>query len=325
MKKSSPEFEKEIVDAYLKYGKLEPVRKQFKMSTKRIKSVLFSHGLSVSMRKQPLNVEYFKSIDSEEKAYWLGFIAADGCISKTRYKLAFCVKDSDILYKFKKAIGAGNPVGHRMVFDKRTGKTNEQYNIQITSKEFCNYIKSHGVTEHKSKDFNFPNIEERFYSHFIRGLYDGDGSIHIKVSKVRKYLTCRINLISTLNCITYIKNYFESKLKFTVQNIFSKHEEGIHYLSIQKNVIDFLEWIYMDSTVESRLDRKYEKYKDYKISYESRKPLIVKNNITGDTYEVDNLKKFCEKHNLNYNLLKRNLKNNIICSRGKHAGWFIEP
>jgi hypothetical protein len=321
MKMSSHELESEIVEAYNESKSLESVRKKFKMCVKTIKEILRLNGVQITMRKQPLDIEYFKEIDTPEKAYWLGFIAADGHLSKTKYKLAFCVKDSDILYKLRSAIGAGSPVRNRKVLDKRTNKENEQYNIQINSKEFCQYIKNHGVDENKSKIFNFPNLKKKLHSHFVRGLYDGDGSIHIKKSKVKNKPTCRINLISTFECISYIKDYLETFMKFNVQHIFSKPDQNIHYISIQKGVIDFLEWIYKDSTAECRLDRKYAKYEEYKKMLDDRKPSIIKNHISGIVYETFNMTQFCREFNLNDNLLRTNFKKGKVPKSGRHAGW----
>jgi hypothetical protein len=318
---SSPELESEIVKAYIELKSLESVRKKFKMATKTIKEILLFNGIEITLRKQPLNIEYFKEIDTLEKAYWLGFIAADGHISKTKYKLAFCVKDSDILYKLRTAIGAGSPVRNRKVLDKRKNKENEQYNIQITSKEFCQYIKNHGVDEFKSKTFQFPNLNERFYSHFIRGLYDGDGSIHLKKSKVQNKPTCRINLISTFECISYIKYYLENFMKFNVQSIFSKPDQNIHYMSMQKDAIKFLEWIYKDSTPDCRLDRKYEKYEEYKKILDEKNPSVIKNHISGIIYETFNMTQFCRDFNLNDSLLRAYFKKRKVPKKGRHAGW----
>jgi hypothetical protein len=323
MKKSIEVSEKEVVKCYLECKSMSNVRNKFKVCAKRIRSILISNGIDITMRKQPLDVDYFKYIDSAEKAYWLGFIAADGHISKTKYKLAFCVKDEDILFKLKNAINAGSPVSHRFNHDKRTNKTYEQYNIQITSKKFCEYIKQHGVTELKSDIFEFPNIEERFYSHFIRGMYDGDGSISIKSSSVRKQATCRINLLSTLECVHYIRDYLNNKFNWELSKIFSKHDQNIHYVSTQKYSLNFLNWIYLDSTPEMRLDRKYNKYIEYTDLLKIKKTWKIKNHNTGDFYEITNLAEFCKNNNLNDNLLRRNFKTSTICRTGKHAGWEI--
>jgi hypothetical protein len=256
------EEEKNIIETYLFRRHLGEVRRKFKTSVKLIKEVLEKNNIPVSLRKQPLDIEYFKNIDSSEKAYWLGFIVADGCIHKTKYKLSFCVKDPDILYKFKEAIGAGSPVGHTFVFDSRTQKEYEQYNLQINSKEFCRYIKNHGVDENKSKIFTFPQIQEKFYSHFMRGLLDGDGYIMVKYSAKRKNKTIRAGMLSTPECIEFIWAYLVEKLGFPFQAIVNTKWGYINAISIQKDALKFLNWLYQDSTEATRLDRKYKLYQE---------------------------------------------------------------
>ncbi len=311
---------RDVVNLYLEVKRLDIVRSEFKTSIYIIKNILKEAGVEIARRKQPLNIKYFKNIDTPEKAYWLGFIAADGCLHKTKYKLSLCVKDADILFKFQKAIGAGSPVRHRIILDKRTGKTNQQYNLQINSKEFCQYICSHGVDENKSKQFSFPKIEEKYYSHFIRGLYDGDGSIHVNKSKIKKKINYRINMISSIECITFIKMYFEDKLKFKVPKIYSKYDQGIHYLNMEQDALKFLEWIYKDSREEIRLDRKYEKYISNLQAFEDQKRLIV-NEKTGESFSIRNVRQFCSEKGLNENVIHRTLKTGKSSKNGKHAGW----
>lgn len=257
------EEEDSIVKTYLSRRHLGEVRTKFKTSVKLVKQVLQKNNILVSLRKQSLNIEYFKEINSPEKAYWLGFIAADGCLHKTKYKLSFCVKDPDILYKFKEAIGAGSPVGNVFVFDKRTKKEYEQYNLQINSKEFCQHIRNHGVDENKSATFYFPNINKEFYSHFMRGLLDGDGYIMIKYSTKRKNKTIRAGMLSTPECIKFIWDYLVEELKFPFQKIVNTKWGYIDAISIQKDALKFLDWLYQDSTEATRLNRKYKLYAEF--------------------------------------------------------------
>lgn len=260
--KKNPYEEKEVVNHYLSSKNLIKTRTNFHISTEKLKEILAKEGIFPSVRKTTLNIKYFEKIDTAEKAYWLGFIAADGCIHKHGYKLSFCLKDTDIdlLLNFKKAINSGSPVTKRKTFDKRTNKTYFSCTLQINSKEFCQHIRNHGVNENKSSSFYFPKINEIFYSHFIRGLYDGDGGLFVRTSKIRKKTTLHFSLLSTLECLSFIKDYLEKNLKLTVQKIRQTQYKNLSLLSIQKDINLFLNWIYLNSTVESRLYRKYNKF-----------------------------------------------------------------
>lgn len=311
-----------IVKMYIECGNRAKVASFFKRSIKIVTIILHENNIFPSLRKQPLNIDYFKQINSPEKAYWLGFIVADGCLNKTKHKLSFCVKDPDILFKFQKAIGAGSPVRHRFVLDKRTNKMHEQYSLQINSKQFCQHVKNLGINENKSFNFTFPTIDEEYYSHFIRGLYDGDGSICIKTSVKKKQISYKINMISTLEGVLFIKNYFEKHFNWKVQQIFSKTNQGIHYLSMQKNAEKFLQWIYKDSTEETRLNRKYSKYAESVLQFESQYKILI-NDLTGEVHKVKNIRLFCAERGLNENLIYRTIHTGKSSSKGKHAGWRI--
>jgi hypothetical protein len=47
------------------------------------------------------NEDYFESIDTEDKAYFLGFIVADGSVSDDTNTIKIIQKETDILYEFK--------------------------------------------------------------------------------------------------------------------------------------------------------------------------------------------------------------------------------
>lgn len=313
--------EESIVNQYLEEKNLEKLRSKYKTSVKTIKQILEKHNIYSGSRKTDLDLTYFKNIDSNEKAYWLGFISADGSLSNNGYKLSFGVKDPDILYKFKSAISSGSPVSNFDIYDKRTDKFYNRYSLQICSKEFCQYIRNHGVDENKSKMFKFPEISEKYYSHFIRGLYDGDGSICLKKSNIIKYINFQVNIISSLECVAHIKEYLES-INISSNKIFSKHEQNIHYITFGKDAIKFLDWIYKDSTEKTRLDRKYNKFIDNLQEYNTQhKVFQIKNHITGKLYQTKNLIQFCKEYNLNDNFLRYNMKIGKIPTKGKHLGW----
>lgn len=65
------------------------------------------------MRRYTFNEHYFDVIDSQDKAYWLGFFAADGYnhVSKGYIELRLHNQDREILEKFKVSINASNPIG----------------------------------------------------------------------------------------------------------------------------------------------------------------------------------------------------------------------
>jgi hypothetical protein len=247
----------------------------------------------------------------------LGFIVADGCIQKSGYKLTIGVKDKDVLPKFKKAIDSGSPISSINKYDKRTGKIYDIEFLQVNSKEFCQYIRNHGVDENKSKSFKFPIIEEKYYSHFVRGMFDGDGNITIINNRYR------INLLSTSECLIFIENYLKT-IEITTQEIYYTKYANLCSVSIQKDAFKFLEWIYKDSIESNRLNRKYEKFIKNIDSFQKTKR-IIKNVYSGEEYLIHNVAEFCRERNLDFNFLAKAGRENKPSKKGIHKGWILIP
>lgn len=121
-----------------------------------------------------LKIDFFENIDSKEKAYWLGFLYADGYISKRNETvIALSKKDVEQVENFCNSVGANK--------EKIKARTHpcesRSVSIKISSVKFTNYIIKQGCVNAKSKiiklpDFNDDNLDLAFLS----GYYDGDGA-----------------------------------------------------------------------------------------------------------------------------------------------------
>lgn len=131
--------------------------------------------------KNEIDETYFKSIDSADKAYWLGFFMADGCVSETAGKKCFEVKikqsDADLLFSFAKSVGfPENKISLRGSYRRET--LCEYASLRTYNKKFVENLESNGVYSHKSGNEIFPNtIPVDLKRDFVRGYCDGDGSI----------------------------------------------------------------------------------------------------------------------------------------------------
>lgn len=137
--------------------------------------------LSKKIRSQQnlQNVNFFEKIDTEEKAYWLGFLMADGSLRKNEYacQLSIAKKDIDHLRKFAAIFNL--PVYEGSRYDKRTKHVYEWCSAVIPNKYVVNSLQSLGMISNKTYrlDTNlFSNIPDKLKRHFIRGYFDGDGS-----------------------------------------------------------------------------------------------------------------------------------------------------
>lgn len=122
-----------------------------------------------------INKNFFKKW-SPEMAYILGFLSADGSIYRTKrntYFLEFQITDKDLLYRIREALNSDHKIT-----EKNSSKGEKMvYRLQIGSKEIFEDLVKIGITQAKSKTIKLPSIPRRFFAHFLRGYFDGDGNI----------------------------------------------------------------------------------------------------------------------------------------------------
>jgi hypothetical protein len=121
------------------------------------------------------DIDFFETIDTEEKAYWLGFIAADGCICPRfrALRVALSRKDRRHLFRLRRSLGIDTRVVPIM---SSNGKGQwPAVVIHIVSKDMISDLARLGIKPNKTYDLEWPPIEEDLAPHFIRGYLDGDG------------------------------------------------------------------------------------------------------------------------------------------------------
>jgi hypothetical protein len=207
--------------------------------------------------RRSYNQNFFNSIDTEGKAYWLGFLYADVCVQEklTGQKvISLAVKDKEVIDKFIKSLDG----------DFITKTYNEVHVIHLTSKTMFNDLVHHGCIPRKSLVLKFPNLPHNLVNHFMRGYFDGDGSVFILHPKNYNktntiYKNIGIGICGTKEFLSEYNKYLDcSKVKK------DKRKEGnVWYLSISgtNKVKAFYEFIYKDATLY--LTRKKDKFENY--------------------------------------------------------------
>lgn len=167
------------------------------------------------MRKYELNENYFEQIDTEDKAYWLGFISADGCIvscsketRSLRLRINIHEKDEEYLLKFRDSIQGNMPIKK---FKSNKGKRFEsnQVKIDINSNKLCDDLINVGVGFRKTFDLTMPKVPQNLISHFIRGYFDGDGCICRYLIKGTDSYRFTFEIVGqSEDILLYFQNYF---------------------------------------------------------------------------------------------------------------------
>ena len=194
----------------------------------------------------------FEKIDTEEKAYWLGFLYADGNVSKSEDKIELSLAEVDLkhIQKFKEFMGIENKICYR--------EQQKAYRISFRSQSCKQDLIDKGCVPAKSLILKFPNEEQvpkELIRHFIRGYFDGDGWF----TNTEKCF--QTGIIGTKEFIEGTFKYLEENNIKTTCKIFNKGNVFKYNLNSYYDVKKFLNWIYKDSNIY--LDRKYEHYLDF--------------------------------------------------------------
>lgn len=266
----------EAVQMYSNGYSLTQISNKYEFSRSNFSIRLKKLGIPVINTQNMLkfNEHIFDIIDTEEKAYWLGFIFADGYIAsipkngKPHYNFEVSLKGSDVehLYKLQKFFQV---IGNRVKISSIICN-NKQYfrcRFALTNKHLWETLNSYGCTPKKSLTLKFPN-ENIFKSkdlirHFIRGYFDGDGSLGL-------YDKPEISCLGAKEFLSKMVSYLEPRHLFS--NNHSDFTFAFSFSGIKATA--YLYHLYYKSTIY--LDRKYQifnKIKDCRFKEKSLKLL----------------------------------------------------
>lgn len=178
---------------------------------RQVRGKLNNMGLT-KLRK--INDHYFDEIDTSLKAYFLGFIFADGWLVNNpinrNYELGMELQSEDryILERLNKELGCQNIIYHskpteRIIDGQLAHKGHSDY-IRIYSKNIVQGLMSHGVVPNKTQKDIYPIISDEFFFDFLRGYIDGDGCFYINKNHINMHITC-----SSKTILEYLKKCLE--------------------------------------------------------------------------------------------------------------------
>ena len=112
---------------------------------------------------------------SSNFAYAIGLIVSDGCLSKDGRHIDLTSKDLEMIVNFQKALNTNYLIGR-----KSGGKTREKeyFMVQFSNVRFYNFLCSIGIMPAKSKTITEVDVPDKYFFDFLRGLFDGDGTIY---------------------------------------------------------------------------------------------------------------------------------------------------
>lgn len=258
-------FEHNIVNSYLNGESKLSLSKEYGINWREIQNILNKYdikNISKAKRNNPDLIEnYFEKIDSPEKAYWIGWILTDGGVTKKHdLEISILKQDKYILESFQNDL---------KLLNNHVKNHGENYSrFSFSCKKICEDLKQYGIVPNKTMKLKFPkNIPSQYYSHLLRGMFDGDGGFtlgmttrfykHRNKSYTKPYQ--EFSFTGTYDMCENFHNILFENCSFSPKNI--NHNHNIYRVrwSNKEEIIDICRYLYQNCG-DHFLQRKYDKY-----------------------------------------------------------------
>jgi hypothetical protein len=245
----------EIITLYNSGMNGNQIAKKLNFSDGHIMALLRKHNVDIrSKNLYTVDETYFEQIDNEEKAYILGWWYSDGNVCDSKLRLCIQQEDEEIVQQIKDCLKYTGPLYYK---PSRISSPKPQVELCINRVKMVQDLIKLGCIPNKSMRLQFPKstqVPSSLIRHFVRGYFDGDGSI-----------SGRIMIVGTLSFCKTLKNI----VPCYVTNIYQRYtdrspEDSSHQLFIGRlsEMYKFYHWIYDDATIWLKRKREqfYTKY-----------------------------------------------------------------
>lgn len=209
------------------------------------------------MRKYSYDETFFEKIDTEEKAYWLGFICADGYLNKKKNTLGISldIKDIQHLEKFKNSIKSTSHIFTRKSRYSHNHKETEKCVIEIYSSKLDKDLRKLGLSETKSTSLKeVLGVPDSLFNHFVRGVYDGDGCVFNYLIN-NKYNNPGFTIVGTKEFLDFLQVKLPIKVKLNQDKRVANNYT--YFIKSKKRFNIMYNYLYYNATLY--LERKYNK------------------------------------------------------------------
>lgn len=197
---------------------------------------------------------FFGETLDEKSSYFLGFIIADGSLSKGYLSLTVSQKDGYILKALQELLGMNYGYRESSIFDKRTEKYYHRSTLAVKSDKLLQSLNSHNVFANKSAEEKLPNIDWMLNRHFWRGLVDGDG--HVRTPKNKP---AALVLVGSEEIVNGFIQFCDFNVGFITKRkavpVQHKNKTLYHVQITGDDARNIAEFLYKDSSIH--LTRKY--------------------------------------------------------------------
>ena len=255
-------------ELYLSGVSRSDIAEQYDICTDSVYNLFLKYGFDIqsmshAKQKYAINEEYFDVIDTPNKAYMVGLLYADGCNMTDKREITLTLQECDrhILEQIKDEIGYSGPLKF-IDYNSKNSNHKNQYKLDITNKHMSESLNKLGVWKNKSLILEWPEwLDEKLYSHFIRGYFDGDGCLYLGNSSNH----AEVSFVGTIMFLTGLREVIKTQIGVDIYiNSYNKRYQPVtKEAKIHKrlDIKNFLEWIYKDADL--MLYRKYDKYQQF--------------------------------------------------------------
>lgn len=248
------ENESLIIKEYTSGKSISSISHEMSLSFKDIKALLEKNGIKIKwarayLKQYEIESSFFRSINTPEKAYWLGFLAADGTLYENAIRLTLAIRDRTHVERFKERLGYSGPLKILARFAS----------IVISVKDMANDLIAHKVIKNKTFKLDgriLQSINPNLKKNFIHGYFDGDGSVSISKAGYARFEFC-----GTKDLMDEIR--YQISIDIGVFFTEPKKRDSIYSISIHLNeerIKKVYEYFYGENSSEDFLQRKKDKF-----------------------------------------------------------------
>jgi|SRR6478736_2333765 len=247
------EVESSIVNSYTNLRKSQYlISKELNIPHETISNILKRNNIKIEKWQYNVNHNFFQDINTPEKAYFLGWMISDGCNKSKGIHINLQKKDEFILEIFKKIIEYEGPLYYQK---GRCLNCDDLVSLVIYSTKLSEDLSKLGIVPNKSHYTYFPDIPEELYPYFIRGVFEGDGTI----SQIGNGVY-RVGFSGTFKLMSDILQVLIKKCDINSLKVSRVGKQTTHTLIISGSyqALRVMNYLYKDR-LDLVLKRKYEK------------------------------------------------------------------
>lgn len=204
--------------------------------------------------KYKINEDFFSQW-SPEMSYVLGLIFTDGCIQKDKrgrsVSVVLSINDLSLLEKVRNLMGST----HRITKLKQKGLYRFGFGREKILKDLTNL----GLTPNKSRVIKFPDVPDEYMRHFIRGCWDGDGSVFCQYYNRNLLMSSYVS--GSREYIEKMEQILHEKAGLTKRKIYQRPSGTSYYFKYaHKDSIKLFHYMYDGVPNSMFLERKYDHF-----------------------------------------------------------------